>query len=158
MQTSSLPTPIDDRWFEDYVAGAVYTFGPIEVAEVEIIDFARKFDPQTMHLSPEAAARGHFGGLIASGWHTAGLMMRLFVEHYLSSVASVASPGIDELRWLVPVRPGDSLWLRVSILETRRSTSRPDRGIVVSRLEALNQRGETVCALRAMNLILTRGS
>ena len=157
MQQSSFSAPVDDRWFEDYVAGAVYTFGPIEVDEAEIIDFARKFDPQTMHVAPEAAARGHFGGLIASGWHTAGLMMRLFVDHYLSAVASIASPGIDELRWKAPVRPGDSLWLRVSVLETRRSVSRPDRGMVVSLLESMNQRGEIVCALRAMNLLLSRG-
>ena len=156
MSVSTFSTPIDDRWFEDYVAGAVYEFGPIRADEAEIIDFARKFDPQAMHVDPDAAARGLFGGLIASGWHTAGMMMRLVVDHYLSSVASVASPGIDELRWKAPVRPGDELKLRVSVLETRLSASKPDRGMVVSLLEAVNQRGETVCSLRAMNLLLLR--
>ena len=153
---STFASPIGDRWFEDYVAGAVHEFGPILVDRSEIIDFAKKFDPQAMHVDPDAAARGLFGGLIASGWHTAGMMMRLVVDHYLSSVASVASPGIDELRWKAPVRPGDELKLRVTVLETRPSASKRDRGMVVSQLEAINQRGEAVCSLRAMNLLLLR--
>lgn len=103
---STFASPIGDRWFEDYVAGAVHEFGPILVDRSEIIDFAKKFDPQAMHVDPDAAARGLFGGLIASGWHTAGMMMRLVVDHYLSSVASVASPGIDELRWKAPGASG----------------------------------------------------
>ena len=156
--TAQFSTPIDDRWFEDYVAGRSYEFGPIEVREDEVIDFALKFDPQTMHVDPVAAKGGAFGGLIASGWHTAGMMMRLAVDHYLSSVASIASPGVDELRWKAPVRPGDSLRLRVSVLETRPSATKPDRGLVVSLLEGVNQRGETVCSLRAMNLFFTRAS
>src|SRR5277367_1925971 len=95
----SPPSATEDLWFEDFVPGAVYEFGAIRVAEAEILDFARRFDPQPMHLDPEAAARGHFGGLIASGWHTAGLMMRLFVDHFLPHSASVGSPGIDEYRF-----------------------------------------------------------
>lgn len=149
-------TPIDDRWFEDYVIGSVHEYGPIDVVQSEIIAFAEKFDPQPMHINPQTAARGAFGGLIASGWHTAGMMMRLAVDHYLSSVASIASPGIDELRWKAPVRPGDKLRLRVTVLETRPSASKPDRGMVISLLEGVNQRDEVACSLRAMNLLRVR--
>lgn len=156
MTHARFAAPIDDRWFEDYVVGSAYEFGPIEVTAAEIVAFAEKYDPQSMHIDPARAAQGPFGGLIASGWQTVGLMMRLFVDHYLSSVASIASPGIDELRWKAPVRPGDRLRLRVSVLEARTSASKPDRGMVVSLLEALNQRDEIVCSLRAMNLLFVR--
>jgi acyl dehydratase len=156
MNVSGFSVPIDDRYFEDYREGSVFTFGPIEVEESEVISFAERFDPQTIHTDPAKAAEGPFGGLIASGWHTAGLMMRLFVDNYLSAVASLASPGVDELRWLRPVRPGDQLRLRVSVLETKPSRSKPDRGMVVSLLEALNQSGEVVFSLKAMNLLAKR--
>ncbi len=149
-------TSIEDRYFEDYVTGAVYLFGPIPVEESEIISFAKRFDPQSIHVDPQGAAKGPFQGLIASGWHTIGLMMRLFVEHFLSAVASRASPGVDEVRWHQPVRPGDQLRLRVSILETKPSRSKPDRGMVISLLEALNQNEEVVCTLKAMNLLAKR--
>jgi acyl dehydratase len=102
------------------------------------------------------AAGGPFGGLIASGWHTAAIAMRLIVGHYLSQVASLASPGIDELRWPTPVRPGDSLRLRATTVETRRSRSKPDRGLVRTRAELLNQHDQTVLSLLAMNLIRLR--
>jgi acyl dehydratase len=120
----------EDRYFEDYIPGAVIECGEIRVDEAEIIEFAQRFDPQEMHLDPVAAARGRFGGLIASGWHTAAMMMRLFADNFLSKVASLASPGIDELRWLQPVRPGDALRIRVSVLEAVASRTRPDRGLV----------------------------
>ena len=116
-----------ERYFEDYPKGAVFIAGAMSVGEPDIIDFGRKCDPQTMHIDPEAAARGYFGGLIASGWHTGAMMMRLFADNFLSPASSVASPGLDELRWLKPVRPGDVLSLRVTILEARRSHSRIDR-------------------------------
>ena len=156
MSLSTFAAPVGERYFEHYVPGAVHEFGAIDVDETEVIDFARRFDPQAMHLDPEAAKRGHFGGLIASGWHTLGLMMRVYVEHYLSHVASIASPGIDELRWLLPVRPGDRLHLRVTILAADRSRSKPDRGMVRSRIEVVNQRGEVVMHLTAMNLLLCK--
>jgi acyl dehydratase len=143
----------EDRYFEDYVEGAVFEFGPIAVEETELIAFAKRFDPQSIHTDPEAAARGPFNGLIASGWHTIGLLMRLFVEHYLTAVASLASPGVDELRWTKPVRPGDRLKLRVTVSETRRSRSKPDRGLVHSFCEGINQHGEVVTTFKAMNLI-----
>lgn len=158
MNVSGFSVPIDDRYFEDYHEGSVFSFGPIEVEESEVLSFAKRFDPQSIHTDPVKAAEGPFGGLIASGWHTAGLMMRLFVDNYLSAVASLASPGVDELRWLRPVRPGDQLRLRVSVLETRPSRSKPDRGMVVSLLEALNQSGEVVFSVKAMNLLARRSA
>src|SRR5689334_13124995 len=129
----------EERYFEGYIPGAVFEYGEIQVDEAEIIEFARRFDPQDMHVDPEAAARGRFGGLIASGWHTAAMMMRLVAEDFLPKGASLASPGIDELRWLFPVRPGDVLRIRVTVLEATRSRSRPDRGVVRSLMEVLNQ-------------------
>jgi len=148
--------PIDDRYFEDYTPGAVYEYGYVTVTEAEILDFARTFDPQPIHTDLEFAADGPFGGLIASGWHTAGIMMRMLVDHYLSHVASLASPGIDELRWPAPVRPGDSLRLRATIAETRRSRSKPDRGLLRTQSELINQNDQTVLTLTAMNMIRAR--
>ena len=112
--------PISDRYFEDYIEGDVHCFGTIAVEADEIVAFANRFDPQTLHTDPEAAKSGPFGGLIASGWHTAGLMTRLFVDHYLTKVASLGSPGGDELRWVKPVRPG-----RHSVGPRDRAQSRP---------------------------------
>ena len=149
-------TPIDDRYFEDYLPGAVHEFGSIAVEEAELIGFGRRFDPQPFHTNAEAAKQSVFGGLIASGWYTASLMMRLFVDHYLSHVASLSSPGVDELRWLKPVRPGDVISLRITVSETRRSRSKPDRGIVHSYIEALNQNREVVMTMKAMNLLGAR--
>jgi acyl dehydratase len=148
--------PQDDRWFEDYVPGSVHEFGSIGVTEEEVLAFGRRFDPQTFHTDIEAARSTEYGGLIASGWHTAALMMRLYSDHYLSKVSTLVSPGVDELRWLRPVRPGDTLSLRVTVAEARRSRSRPDRGIVRSAVEVLNQRGETVMTVTAMNFFLRR--
>ena len=147
---------IDDRYFEDYATGAVYEYGYASVSEADIIAFAERFDPQPIHTDARFAASGPFGGLIASGWHTAGLAMRMVVDHYVSRVASLASPGVDELRWPAPVRPGDSLRLRTTIVETRRSRTKPDRGLVRTRAELLNQHDQTVLSLVAMNLIRLR--
>jgi acyl dehydratase len=148
--------PVDDRYLEDYVPGAVYEYGSVTVSEAEILDFARAFDPQPIHTDLEFAARGPFGGLIASGWHTAGIMMRMLVDHYLSRVASLASPGLDELRWPAPVRPGDSLRLRATVVEARRSRSKPDRGLVRTQSELINQNDEIVLRVTAMNIIGAR--
>jgi acyl dehydratase len=147
---------IADRYFEDYTPGAVYEYGYAGVSEADIVAFAERFDPQPIHVDTRFAAGGPFGGLIASGWHTAAIAMRLIVGHYLSQVASLASPGIDELRWPTPVRPGDSLWLRATTVETRRSRSKPDRGLVRTRAELLNQHDQIVLSLLAMNLIRLR--
>ena len=144
------------RYFEDYPPGAVFTAGAMPVGETDIIEFARKYDPQAMHTDPEAATRGRFGGLIASGWHTGALMMRMFADNFLSPESSIASPGLDELRWLKPVRPGDMLSLRVTILEARRSASRPEQGMVRSLVEVLNQKGEPVMSLKPISFIRCR--
>jgi acyl dehydratase len=148
--------PIEDRYFEDYVPGAVYEYGYVTVTEAEIIDFARKFDPQPIHVDPEFAAHGPFGGLIASGWHTAGIMMRMLVDHFLSRNASLGSPGLDELRWPAPVRPGDSLRLRATVVEARRSRSKPDRGLVRTQSELFNQDHEAVLRVTATNILRAR--
>jgi acyl dehydratase len=148
--------PAAERYFEDYPVGAVEVFGDIVVTEEDIVEFARRYDPQDMHIDPAAAARGPFGGLIASGWHTASMVMRLFVEHYLSKVATLPSPGIDELRWVRPVRPADRLRVRVTVLEAARSRSKPDRGMVRSLVEVLNQDGDMVMSFRPMNLLRCR--
>ena len=146
------------RWFEDYPAGSVFDIGSIEVEEKEVLEFARRFDPQPFHTDPVAAADSHFGGLIASGWHTASLMMRLLATNFLSSVSSLGSPGVDELRWLRPVRPGDVLRGSVTVLLARRSTSKPDRGLIESRIELHNQHGDLVFSTRAVSLLRCRGT
>jgi acyl dehydratase len=158
MSSSDFSVPSKERYFEDYVPGLVLEYGTVPVSEAEIIDFATRFDPQYFHSDPEAAKVGPFGSLIASGWHTAAVMMRLAADYYLSKVASLGSPGIDELRWTRPVRPGDSLWIRISILEAKRSTSKPDRGVVRALIEVLNQNQESVMSLKAMNIFRCRRS
>ena len=147
---------VAERYFEDYVAGAVYEYGYASVTEAEIIAFAERFDPQPIHVDAQFAGSGPFGGLIASGWHTAGIAMRMMVDHYLPRAASLASPGIDELRWTTPVRPGDTLRLRTTTVETRRSKSKPDRGLIRTRAELLNQYDQTALSLVGMNLIRLR--
>ena len=102
MNDSTFTVPLEKRYFEDYIGGSVHEYGFISVEQEEIISFAKRFDPQVFHTEPEPAKRTIYGGLIASGWHTCGLMMRLFVDHFLSKVASLGSPGIDELRWNKP--------------------------------------------------------
>ena len=145
-----------ERYFEDYAPGAVFEFGEIAVTAEEIVAFATRYDPQPMHTDPAAAASGAFGGLIASGWHTAALAMRLLTEHFLSAASSIASPGIDELRWARPVRPGDRLSLRVTVVEANRSRTKPDRGMIRGLVEVLNQDGEVAMSFRPMNLVRCR--
>jgi acyl dehydratase len=147
----AMGVPPADRYFEDYHVGMVDEFGAVTVTAAEIVEFARRYDPQAMHTNAAAP------DLIASGWHTAAMVMRLFVEHYLSKVATLPAPGIDELRWRVPVRPGDTLRVRVTVVETKRSRSKPDRGVVRSLVEVLNQNDEVVMSHRPMNLMRSRG-
>lgn len=114
MNKNPVEIPSEPRYFEDYVPGQIQELGSITVDEAEIIAFAQRFDPQPFHTDIVAAKESIYGGLIASGWHTVCLMMRLLVEHYIPREASLGSPGVDEIRWLKPVYPGDVLSLRVT--------------------------------------------
>ena len=156
LSEADFDAPIGDRYFEDYREGAVYEYGYAIVDQEELVAFARRFDPQPIHADAGLAAAGPFAGLIASGWHTGAIFMRLFADHYLSRVASIASPGLDELRWPAPVRPGDTLRLRTTTTGTRRSRSKPDRGLVFTHAELLNDGGSVVLSLKAMNLLRLR--
>jgi acyl dehydratase len=137
------------RYFDDFAPGQVFELGGRTVTKEDIVAFARDYDPQFLHVDEGAAAAGPFGGLIASGWHTGALWMRMYVDALLRDSVSMGSPGIEELRWLQPVRPGDTLHGRLTVLETAPSERRPDRGTVRSRGEMLNQRGEVVLTMVA---------
>jgi acyl dehydratase len=153
---SSFPVPPEQRFFEDYQAGRVYEFGAITVSEAEIIEFASRYDPQYFHVDPAKAAASEFGGIIASGFHTASIVMRLYADHYLPRSASLGSPGVENLRWPHPVRPGDRVRIRITILEARPSRSKPDRGIVRTQVEAMNQTDELVLSMTAVNIVRRR--
>jgi acyl dehydratase len=144
------------RYFEDYAPGLTVDCGSFTVNESEIIAFAKEYDPQPFHIDPVAAAAGPYGGLIASGWHTTSLMMRLLVEHFVSPESGLGAPGVDEIRWPKPVRPGDTLHVTAKVIEARRSNSKPDRGIIKTLAELTNQHGELVMKVTAINLVLTR--
>lgn len=147
--------PAAERHFEDYPVGAVFDLGSFLLAEDDIVSFATRYDPQSMHIDRDWAAQGPFGGVIASGWHTVAGLMRLIVENFLPR-NGLASPGINELRWLLPVYPGETLRAQVTVTEARRSRSRPDRGLVTSFVEVLNQAGDPVLTMRPMNFIRVR--
>ena len=148
--------PPDDRYFEDYLPGSVHEFGSITVEEEDVIEFGKRYVPLSYHVDKEAARRSIYGGLIASGWQTAALMMRIYTENYLSHVANLGSPGGDELRWNKPVFPGDQLSVRATVMEARRSESRPDRGIVRTWIEVLNQKREVVMTMKMVNFVKCR--
>ena len=152
----SFATPADERYFEDYVAGSVHEFGDFTVTGADVVDFAKRFDPQYIHTDPDRAKNGPFKGLIASGWHSGAILCRLMVDHYISHVASLGSPGVDERRWLHPVRPGDKLRIRTKITETRLSKSKPDRGLVSCEVEMINQNDQPVMTLKITNLLSKR--
>lgn len=156
MEEQDLPVARDQRHFEDYPPGAVAQYGPIVVDAAEVVEFGRRFDPQDFHVDAAKAAQGPFGGLIASGWHTGAMMMRVLVDRYLSRPAGLGSTGMDELRWTAPVRPGDRLWVRVTVIEARRSESKPDRGLVRLRIEVLDDTGRPAMSLKAMMLVRCR--
>jgi len=144
------------RYFEDFTAGDVSELGRYEVTGEEIVEFARRYDPQPFHVDEEAAAAGPFGGLAASGWHTAAIFMRLFVDGILGDSASMGSPGVEDLRWTAPVKPGDVLTARVRVLETYPSERRADRGTVITQSEVLNQDGVVVMTVRARGFFRRR--
>jgi acyl dehydratase len=136
-----------DLYFEDFEPGRAYELGSHTITEEEIVAFARAWDPQPFHVDPEAARASPFGGLIASGWHTGSLWMRLYVDSILASAAAMGSPGIEELRWLAPVRPGDTLSGRLIVLEATPSERHPGRGTIRCRCEMVNQDGVTVLSM-----------
>jgi acyl dehydratase len=147
----------DVQYFEDIAVGAKQAFGNYAVTRDEVMDFAKKYDPQPFHLSDEAAAATHFGRLSASGWHTCAMTMAMLVENLKSNrQAGLGSPGIDELRWLKPVYPGDTLRCESEVLEKRRSASRPEMGIFKSRLTVFNQNDVPVMTMVSNGLVATR--
>lgn len=142
------------QFYEDLVVGAVERFGRYEVTREEVLDFARKYDPQAFHLDDAAAARTHFGRLAASGWHTAAMTMAMLVAHWQGAgYRGLGSPGIDELRWLRPVYPGDVLSVEAELLMKRRSKTRPERGIIRSASRTLNQHGEVVMTMVSNGMV-----
>jgi acyl dehydratase len=144
------------RYFEDFAAGQMFDAGSVTVTEDEIVSFARHYDPQPFHVDPDAARASIYGGLIASGWHTAALSMRQIVDAVFGKTAGMGSPGVDELRWLRPVRPSDTLSVRLTILDARASGSKPDRGIIRFRVEVENQAAELVMHMTGAGFIARR--
>ncbi|WP_294218568.1 MaoC family dehydratase [uncultured Sphingomonas sp.] len=145
------------QYFEDLQVGAASSFGAYRVTREEVMEFAARYDPQPFHLSDEAAAATHFGRLSASGWHTCAMTMAMLVENLKAHrQAGLGSPGIDQLRWLKPVYPGDTLRCETEVLEKRRSESRPEMGIFKSRLTVFNQDDIAVMTMVSNGLIATR--
>jgi len=141
------------RWyFEDFYPGQQIELGSRSVTEQEIIEFATDFDPQPFHVDRDAAKESIFGGVIASGWHTCSMIMRIVVDSVLGNSSSMGSPGLDKVRWILPVRPDDTLSVRYVTTQVKASASRPDRGVVWSIWEARNQNGELVCTVEGMGM------
>ncbi len=150
------PTAGELLYFEDFAVGTAFDLGSRTVGEEEMLAFARAYDPQPFHTDPQAAAQSIYGGLIASGWLTCALVMRLMCDSYLLRTASMGSPGVDEVRWLAPVRAGDTLSARMEVIEARPSASKPDRGVVRSRWAATNQDGQAVLTILGMGMFRRR--
>ena len=140
------------RYFEDFEVGDTFEIGHKKVTRAEMIAFAQAFDPQPFHTSEEKAKDSIFGGLIASGWHTCAIFMRLYVDNFLTETISLGSPGVDHIRWLKPVFPNDTLSGRITILETKPTSNRPEVGILKINCEILNQSGEVVMQLEGTGL------
>ena len=143
-------------YWEDFPAGKVIEHGSRALSEEEIIAFAREWDPQRFHVDREAAKAAPYGGIIASAWHTGSVMMRMMCDAYLNESSCIGSPGIEDWRLPLPVRPGDTLRYRATVLEARPSASKPDRGIVKWHWELLNQRGEVPVSLVGTQFFLRR--
>lgn len=144
------------HYFEDFRVGDVTELGPVAVTEEEIVEFASRYDPQPFHVDADAARETMYGGLIASGWHTTALFMGMFVRAVLLDAASLGSPGVEEIRWLAPVRPGDTLRGRSTILDVRDSSKDPRRGTVYSLNEVSNQDGVVVMTMKARGFFAKR--
>lgn len=144
---------MDTRFLDDLTPGQRFTSPGLTLTEAEIIDFAWRYDPQPFHLDANAAAESPYGGLIASGFQSLAICFRLFIQSGILAESSMGSPGIDELRWLAPVRPGDTLHSEIEVLEVRPSNSKPDRGIARLKYQAVNQRGEAVLSFIVIHLL-----
>jgi acyl dehydratase len=145
-------------WFEDFPVGmAVEIAGPTLTRE-SILEYARRYDPQSFHVDEKAGERSMYGGLIASGWHTVSLCMRMICDAYLLDAASLGSPGVNEVRWLKPVRPGDTIRLRMTVIEAKPSRSKPDRGTVLHRWEVLNQESDVVMTMEGYGMFRRRSA
>jgi len=144
------------KYVEDFPVGVRRQIGSRTVDEAEVIRFAKEFDPQPFHIDKEAAAAGFYGGIIASGWHTCSMTMRLMVDGYLSDSAALGSPGIDELRWLRPVRPGDTLTVYSTVAGVKVSTTKPDRAVMTTKTEVENQNGEVVLTMLGKTMMKRR--
>ncbi len=144
------------KYFDDFPPGERRELGSIVVREEEVLRFARDFDPQVFHIDEAAAKASIFGGLIASGWHTCAMTMRVLCDGFLLETASIGSPGVDVLRWKRPVRPGDTLRVFATVLEAKPSTSKPDRGVLVNDIEVRNQSDEVVLTMQAMTMLYRR--
>jgi acyl dehydratase len=144
------------HWFEDFAPGWTFENGPRTLTAAEIVAFAREWDPQTFHTDEVRARESPFGGLIASGWQTASVAMRLMCDGYLLESSCVGSPGIDELKFLKPVRPGDALRFRSTVIEAAPSKTKPNRGTVTFRWEVINQHGEVALSMLGKQLFLRR--
>ena len=147
---------MDTRYLDDLTPGQQFTTPGVTLTEAEIIDFAWRYDPQSFHLDANAAANSPYGGLIASGFQSLAVCFRLFIQSGVLAESSLGSPGIDELRWLAPVRPGDTLHCTIEVLEVRPSSSKPDRGIARLRYRAVNQRQEAVLSFIVNHLLRRR--
>ena len=141
------------RYFEDFHIGDTFDLGSLTVTAEEIIAFARQFDPQYFHTDPQRAQDSIFGGLVASGWHTGSLFMRLLVDGLFSKIESIGSPGLDQVRWLQPVRPNDILHGRLTVIDARVSRSRPTMGILRSNCELFNQHNELLMTLIGIHFV-----
>jgi acyl dehydratase len=139
-------------YFEDFIPGSVIPLGQRTVTEEEIIHFAQQFDPQSFHVDKDAAKASIFGGVIASGWHTCSMIMRMVVDGFIADSSSMGSPGVDEVRWILPVRPGDTLTVSAETVSVKPSTSKPDRGVVNTVWKAVNQDGQLVCTINGMGM------
>jgi len=144
------------RYYEDYAKGEVVRGPGYMLSEAAVLDWALTYDPQPIHMDPRAAEQSIYGGLIASGWQVAAISFRLLVQTGLLGTASLGSPGVDELRWLLPVRPGDTIHPEAEVLDMRVSGSRPDRGLVTIGYRVRNQKGEIVLTMRAVQIVRRR--
>lgn len=156
MSTAVSATPAEKLYWEDFALNAEFEFGNKTVSREEIIEFATQFDPQYFHVSDEEAAPSPFGGLIASGWHICAMTMRMICDGFLLNTAGMASPGVENVRWKVPVRPGDTLRVRARVIETRASSTRPEMGIVRWHWDVMNQHDQSVTEVESTAMLYRR--